>query len=196
MDDSVIRAMARWPNVPAVFGYLALDARGRWLLNGRPLDHEQTVNFINRNYGHDDHGRWYFQNGPQRVYIALACTPWVYRLRDDRLDTHTGVVAGTVSAAWLDEQGRLLLYTDQGIGLLHDQDLPEAVDRLTDLNGNRMDEEQVLNALEQLHSGGADLYLHLGTAPVPLASIRSDSLAARFHFQPQPTPQPEEIGER
>ena len=32
MDDIVKQAMAKWPNVPACYGWLALDARGQWWL--------------------------------------------------------------------------------------------------------------------------------------------------------------------
>ena len=28
MDESVIRALAKWPNVPAVYGWLSLSRRG------------------------------------------------------------------------------------------------------------------------------------------------------------------------
>ena len=37
MDESVIRAMDRWPDVPAVYGWLELDVRGRWRLRGEPV---------------------------------------------------------------------------------------------------------------------------------------------------------------
>ena len=30
MDDIVKQAMAKWPNVPHCYGWLALDARGAW----------------------------------------------------------------------------------------------------------------------------------------------------------------------
>src|ERR1041385_6180040 len=30
MDDIVKQAMAKWPNVPHCYGWLALDARGGW----------------------------------------------------------------------------------------------------------------------------------------------------------------------
>ncbi|HET8728586.1 MAG TPA: DUF2946 family protein, partial [Alphaproteobacteria bacterium] len=32
MDESVLRAMTKWPNVPAVYGWLQLDQRGNWLI--------------------------------------------------------------------------------------------------------------------------------------------------------------------
>ena len=36
--------------------------------------------FIQRNYEHDAQGQWFFQNGPQRVYVELQATPWIFRV--------------------------------------------------------------------------------------------------------------------
>jgi len=33
MDSDVLAAMARWPDVPDAYGWLSLDARGRWRLH-------------------------------------------------------------------------------------------------------------------------------------------------------------------
>ena len=85
MDQAVIRALAKWPGVPAVYGWLALDERGNWLLRGAsaggfgPIGNAALREFIGRNYARDPRGCWYFQNGPQRVYVRLACAPFVYR---------------------------------------------------------------------------------------------------------------------
>ena len=93
MDDIVRQAMAKWPNVPNCFGWLALDRRGQWRmrneyaqankLSGEPIRHAALIDFIVRNYAHDDAGRWFFQNGPQRVFVELDYTPWVARLSAD-----------------------------------------------------------------------------------------------------------------
>ena len=32
MDEMVRQAMAKWPNVPACYGWLGLDARGQWYM--------------------------------------------------------------------------------------------------------------------------------------------------------------------
>lgn len=32
MDDIVKQALAKWPNVPDCYGWLGLDARGRWFM--------------------------------------------------------------------------------------------------------------------------------------------------------------------
>ena len=40
MDDIVKQAMAKWPNVPHCYGWLALDARGDWRMRDeRPSAH-------------------------------------------------------------------------------------------------------------------------------------------------------------
>ena len=97
MDEIVIRGMLKWPNVPAVYGWLSLDRRGSWMIKNVSGRFERIANpavneFIGRNYAADDEGRWYFQNGPQRVFVALDYTPWVYRLDDagEGLLAHTG----------------------------------------------------------------------------------------------------------
>ena len=32
MDEMVVRSMAKWPDVPDVYGWLSLDRRGNWLI--------------------------------------------------------------------------------------------------------------------------------------------------------------------
>lgn len=150
MDAIVKAAMAKWPNVPDCYGWLGLDARGRWWMRderaqaagpfagpaatpasrGSELRHDKLIAFIGRNYAADDSGRWYFQNGPQRVFVELELTPWVWRLTPDgAVSSHTGVSAN-VRDTLLDEQGRLYLVTDLGIGVVHSQDVPLAADAM------------------------------------------------------------------
>lgn len=150
MDDIVIQAMAKWPNVPACYGWLALDRRGQWWLRdaatqaagpfsgpgshadskGRKVDHDKLREFIERNYDVDDRGCWFFQNGPQRVFVELEVSPWVYRIGPDgQVHTHTGQMV-QVKSAWLDEEGRLYLHTDRGLGLVHSQDVHLGADRI------------------------------------------------------------------
>ena len=80
VDEIVLRGMAKWPNVPAVYGWLSLDRRGNWRIKGERIANAGISAFIGRNYGQDNEGRWFFQNGPQRVYVALDYTPFVYRI--------------------------------------------------------------------------------------------------------------------
>jgi hypothetical protein len=122
MDASVLRAMARWPDVPAVYGWLALDRRGRWLLTepasarfGR-VGNAALREFIGRNYAADERGCWYFQNGPQRVYVALAYTPLVLHYEGDALLDHCGRAA-RARGTFIDEEGSVLIQGERGVGL-------------------------------------------------------------------------------
>ena len=142
MDDIVRQAMAKWPNVPHCYAWLGLDARGQWYMRddrvqaagpfpsskGSLLRHEKLVDFIHRNYAADAEGRWFFQNGPQRVYVELEITPLVWRVEaDGSVAAHTGHPA-QVRGAVLDESGRLYLDTDLGFGLVHSLDMSLAAD--------------------------------------------------------------------
>ena len=130
MEDWVQRSLARWPNVPALFGWLALDRRGRWLIQGELISRPQIIETINRNYAADEQGRWYFQNGPQRVFVELEATPLIWRVNADHsLHDQLGRAARWQSC-WLDEQGRLYLQTDTGFGLVHSMDTGYAADAI------------------------------------------------------------------
>jgi hypothetical protein len=132
MDDSVLRSMAKWPDVPDVYGWLALDRRGNWLLRGERIGNAGLREFICRNYLADAHGRWYFQNGPQRVFVRLAYAPLVARLEGDALVDHCGrpfVQAG----GFLDEEGSVVLQGEAGVALLDDRDLAAYADRAAGL---------------------------------------------------------------
>jgi hypothetical protein len=141
MDEIVKAALKKWPNVPACYGWLGLDARGDWYMRddaaqhlgsfqsgvpgakGSRLLHDKLIEFIGRNYDHDEQGRWFFQNGPQRVFVELTDAPWVWRLSaDGRVHSHTGVPVD-VRKAYLDETGHLYLSTSLGLGLVHTQDM-------------------------------------------------------------------------
>lgn len=148
MDEIVKAALAKWPNVPACYGWLGLDARGAWYMRddktqaagpfagagsslvsrGSQLRHDKLIDFIGRNYEADAAGQWYFQNGPQRVYVELEVAPFVWRVHDDlSVRSHTGLAARP-QRCWLDEQGRLYLETDLGFGLVHSLDMVPAAD--------------------------------------------------------------------
>ena len=144
MDDIVLAALAKWPNVPACHDWLALDARGQWFMRddacqaagafpnpkGSPIRHDKLLAFIGRNYEADSNGAWYFQNGPQRVYVTLEAAPWVLRLLEDGgVESHTGQRLQVMGAV-LDEQGWLYLPTDRGLGLVHSQDMHRAAARV------------------------------------------------------------------
>ena len=162
MDDIVKAAIAKWPNVPHCYGWLGLDARGNWYLRddaaqaagpfcapssepgrdlaskGSLLQHEKLIDFIARNYECDDSGtstakgQWFFQNGPQRVYVELEATPYIWRVGgapDFDVTAHTGQTAIT-QRCFIDEHGRVYLETALGFGLVHTLDMLHAAEAI------------------------------------------------------------------
>ena len=141
MEDWAQRAMQRWPNVPALFSWLALDRRGRWLIRGELITRPQIIEVISANYGVDPRGCWYFQNGPQRGYIALDAAPLILHApaSGDALGCHLGRPVGAVRRAALDEGGGLWLDTGLGPGWLSDRDLDWAFERMTTADGTALE---------------------------------------------------------
>lgn len=173
MDNAVLRSMAMWPDVPDVYGWLRLDRRGAWRVGDpaspapvhEPIGNAALREFVGRNYAADSRGCWYFQNGPQRVFVGLAYAPYVYRLESDALVDQCGVASGPVAGAWLDEEGSLIVLAQGGrLGLLDDRDLGALA--------------------EGLESG----QLRVGRDLVRVGRTSSAGLEARFGFVREPAP--------
>ncbi len=142
MDEIVEAALRKWPNVPHCYGWLGLDARGNWYLRderaqaagafpavkGSLIEHEKLRDFIARNYAHDAAGCWYFQNGPQRVYVSLAYTPLVVHYEGEALLDHCARPFSPEDL-FQDEEGSVLIQGQGSIALLDDRDLERMVER-------------------------------------------------------------------
>jgi len=192
VDEIVQRAIAKWPNVPAVFGWLSLDSRGNWAIKGERIQNRVITDFIGRNYGGGSDRRWFFQNGPQKVYVTLEYTPWVLRTEDAdsvRLVTHTGIPVPSPTAAWLDEGGRLLIEFETQIGVVHDHDLAGLLPHICDREGRPLDDPALL--IGQAVVVG-DAWLRLANGDVQLGKISKRELPIRFGFDPDPRPMPGE----
>jgi len=134
MDEMVLRSMAKWPDVPDVYGWLSLDRRGNWLIKGEKIGNAALRDFISRNYASDSRGRWYFQNGPQRVFVTLAYAPLVLHFDGKALFDHCGRPFQP-EHAFLDDEGSVLMLGKPGLGLLDDRDLALYADRAQGLPG-------------------------------------------------------------
>ena len=174
-------AQRKWPNVPACYGWLSLDRRGDWRLQDERVSHHGLIAFLNQNYRCDAQGRWFVQNGPQQVFVRLACTPWVFRMQPTGPVAHTGQAAGDVTAVYLDEEGSILLETALGIGLLDDRDLSAFLATCVDANGAPADEVQFMATL----SGQPNQAFWQGLALQPIAAV---NLKFRFKFEADPQP--------
>ena len=192
MEDWVHRALARWPNVPALYGWLALDRRGRWRIKGETISRPQIIDTLNNNYAADEHGRWYFQNGPQRGYVSLARAPLLLRAEDDgSLWTHRGEAVTAISAAYLDENGGLWFATAQGPAALHEQDLDWALSHLR--YGSRPMPESALATALALPSGATTaLVLQLGSQRLQVTRLDTPEAPTTLGFVSDPQPLPGE----
>lgn len=148
MDDIVKQAMAKWPNVPDCYGWLGLDSRGQWWMRDDPvqnlgafqsgvpgakgsvLRHEKLIDFIHRNYAADEKGQWFFQNGPQRVFVELEVTPFVWRLDENFVPVAQTGETTQVLECLVDEVGRVYLKTPLGLGLVHTMDVGHVAEAL------------------------------------------------------------------
>lgn len=177
-----LSAIAKWPNVPACYEWLSLDRRGDWRLQGERVTHRGLIEFINRQYGCDESGCWFLQNGPQRVFVALAYTPWVFRREGEAFVSHTGEPAGEIKTIHLDAEGSILLESTLGIGLLDDRDLPAFLDQC------RLDTNAVVNEETWLKMISGEALADIRWGQLLLQTIQRDDVAGRFNFQPNPRP--------
>ncbi|HEY1043162.1 MAG TPA: DUF2946 family protein [Telluria sp.] len=195
MDDIVRQAMAKWPNVPHCYGWLALDARGAWRMRderaqalglpGDRLTNSALVGFINRNYARDDRGCWYFQNGPQRVYLQLETTPFVARTDPAHgLVLHTGEPLTQIDSAYMTPEGALIVTNGDKAAQLDDRDVGQVSTWLRHRDQDVSDEVLLawLDAPDEeltLRYGGRDLRVH---------PIAPDDIEQRFAFERNPAP--------
>lgn len=195
MDEIVKQAMAKWPNVPHCHGWLALDARGNWRmrderaqalqLRGDKITNPALLGFINRNYLCDTQGRWYFQNGPQRVYINLEAAPYIAHTDPEHgFVLHTGEILASIDGVWITETGQLLLKSAEKIALLDDRDMVQCLPRLY-MGGVPVSDERLLTWLNKPTIAAA-LTLEYRGRHLPVQHIASDAIADHFGFVTAP----------
>lgn len=187
MDSAVLAALAKWPNVPTVYGWLSLTARGQWRIRGEGIGNAAIREFIGRNYASDKMGRWFFQNGPQRVFVSLEVTPWILGLDADGVTAHHGMRVRECQAAALLDDGRVVLQSESGPGLIDDRDAARFVDAIVDARGDPLSDVELAATLD----GGAQAFvaaerLGLNDGLVPIERLAFDRIEARFGFVREP----------
>ena len=200
MDEIVAQSLKKWPNVPHCYGWLALDARGHWRMRdqhaqdhdlpGDKIAHTALIGFINRNYACDAKGRWYFQNGPQRVYINLEMTPYIARTDPAHgFLLHTGAPLEHIDAVWFSDADRLLLTFDGGassaaatVAALDDRDLAACLPAFR-IDGQPVDDGQLMDWIE---GGRVELTLLHRDRMIPVQRIAQTEIAQHFDFVLRP----------
>ena len=189
MDDIVKKAMIKWPDVPHCYGWLALDARGAWRMRDERAQHlglagdkvvqQALLGFINRNYMADERGCWYFQNGPQRVYLNLETTPFVARSDPQHgLVLHTGEPVSRLEHAYMTETGEVIVEAGGKVAQVDDRDVAQMM-TMMEIAGAPASDEALMAWLD---GGDGELVLRYREQRVPVEKIRRDDVPARFGF--------------
>ena len=213
MDDIVKLAMAKWPKVPHCYGWLALDARGQWRMRddraqslnlpGDPIRNLGLQQFINRNYECDAEGRWYFQNGPQKVYVDLECTPYIAQLLPEQeWRLHTGQILKSTQQVYMLDDGNLVLRHEHILAQVDDRDLAQALEFLM-VDGRACNEEDLAQLLEVMSDASTEMsqlnadqtshpflrahqvYLNWQGEKLMLQRCSREALMAKFSYQKQ-----------
>jgi hypothetical protein len=193
MDEIVRQALAKWPNVPDCYGWLALDARGAFRMRdaaaqaanapGDVIRHPALLSFIYRNYLRNDDGGWYFQNGPQRVYVQLEQTPFIARTDPTHgFITHDGAAMTPIERVWVSGEGRLILGSGERIAMVDDRDLAECLPLLR-VEGERVDDTFLL---EWLDNPQCALQFLCGESLLPVDALYDENLGTALGFNPNP----------
>ncbi len=190
MDDIVIKAMAKWPNVPHCYGWLALDARGAWRMRDERAQHlglqgdkviqQALLAFINRNYASDAQGCWYFQNGPQRVYLNLEATPFIAR-SDPALGLvlQTGEAVTAIEQACMTAAGEVILVCNGGkVAQVDDRDVVHVMGWMA-RDGAPLADEALMAWLD---GAAGNIQLRYQGNTVAVERMGSADVPARFHF--------------
>lgn len=185
MEEWVHRALKRWPNVPALYGWLKLDRRGRWLIKGETITRPQIIDVINANYACDQRGCWYFQNGPQRGYVQLEYAPLVLRAHGETLIAHTGALVRQPTQAFIDETGALLFATEHGPGALIDDELDWALTRMR-VESRAVNETDVADALSLPSWTATSMTIRVNARELVLTRLDSDQAPSHLGFVRQP----------
>jgi hypothetical protein len=193
MDDIVKQAMAKWPNVPHCYGWLALDARGVWRMRdeaaqragapGDKLTNAALVGFIDRNYQRDERGCWYFQNGPQRVYVNLETTPFIARTDPVQgLVLHTGQPMPAPEQVFMLDSGGIVVRAGEQLAQLDDRDVAQLLQAMA-LDGKPVEDEALM---AWLANGPGELTLRWRDSRIAIERLTAEEAPRRFGFVRRP----------
>ena len=180
-----------WPIIQDAFGWLSLDPRGNWRIKDKRIDNPNLIGFINKNYKSDKHGRYFFQNGNQRVFVNLTIAPFVIQVihvNPLQLITHTGVLIKKIDRLWFDKKMNILLKTGPLYGSLDDRDIPHVYNNLINSKGIPVSEiEQEHGTIDKENLVDPGLFLEYRGEKLRISTPDNES-DYRHHFTQKPGP--------
>ena len=183
---------SNWPTTQDAFGWLSLDPRGYWRIKGKRIDNPNLIEFINKNYESDKHGRYFFQNGNQRVFVNLTIAPFVIRVIDVnplQFITHTGVLIQKIDRIWFDKKKmNFILKTGSVFGSIDDRDLSHVYNTLINSTGSRLSESEQQHATNDNENLlPVDMFLDYKGKKLRIATADNDAEFGN-HFIQKPSP--------
>jgi hypothetical protein len=162
-------------------------------LAGSVIQHTVLNEFISRNYARDSLGRYFFQNGPQRVFITLDATPWIARM----IPSESGIKLLTQCGEEIKPQGAL---SDEKGNIYITGFITQSISDQTD---QTIFTKTELSSVALLHDHDLDLFSEQSTVQedacsfrgswiwngrdLPIEPIHSIELSKRFHFVKAPS---------
>ncbi len=188
-SDSLSKLLQKWPNVPDVFNWLSLDRRGTWRIKGSPITNPTMIKAINSSYFCDVDGSWFFQNGPQKVFVTLDYTPYVifaYRAGDElKLKTHSGTEIKKIDEIYLDSDLNFLITWDGRLGIISDRDLQILID------GMSFSHQGKLISLENvIETDTKRLSVTFWNHEAKITKVTREYLLKKFNIRGDPAPRP------
>jgi hypothetical protein len=195
MDEIVKQAMAKWPNVPHCYGWLALDERGAWRmrdestqkqgLRGDRINHPALQSFIDRNYMRAPDGSWYFQNGPQRVYVNLLATPFIAHTDPVQgFVLHTGEPVPLLDEFWLTDSGTFIIEGNGKVAQIDDRDMTEVMEKFR-LDDAAVSDERLWKWFND-PTDHARITFETPSRHIPVQRLLASDVAAHFGFIREP----------
>jgi hypothetical protein len=150
---------------------------------GDKLNNATLVGFINRNYLADERGCWYFQNGPQRVYVNLEATPFIARTDPAQgLILHTGQPLGAPDQAFMLNTGGIVLRARERLAQLDDRDVAQLLQAL-ELDGREVTDEGLMAWLD---GGPGRLALRWQGREIAMERLAAAEAPGRFGYVQRP----------
>lgn len=161
-------------------------------MKGTPVTHPLLIDFINRHYRGDAAGRYYFQNGPQKVFVDLEGAPYIlsFDAAQEQLRAHTGQGVAQVDAVSLLDDGGVALLSDLGPAEFDDRELIH-LERFLRVPRGR-DPVEALEILATQPGTDAGVRFAFSGREVALGYCTRFELGARFGFVSDPSPDRDE----
>lgn len=191
--------------MPYCYGWLFLDRRGHWRMRsefaqknhlpGEKIHHLGLIEAIVSHFAIDEKNQYFFQNGPQRVYIDLAYTPYIARLipkQDSQWLLQTNLHQNiNPLRCFLDEKGNILIESEIEISQTHsDQPLHFKSKKHKTVALLHDHDLEIFASIAQLDTVSCGV---LGTfkwnhLDLPIEPILSNEIGRVFNFVEKPKP--------